>query len=66
MSSSYLFSDELNGQVVWVTGASSGIGAACAIEAAKHGAKLVISARSKDLLNDVKLKCLGNFLRPYS
>ena len=62
MSASYLFSDELNGQVVWVTGASSGIGAACAIEAAKHGAKLVISARSKDLLNDVKLKCLGNFL----
>ena len=66
MSASYIFSDELNGQVVWVTGASSGIGAACAIEAAKHGAKLVISARSKDLLNDVKLKCLGNFLRPYS
>ena len=64
MSSSYLFSDELNGQVVWVTGASSGIGAACAIEAAKHGAKLVISARSKDLLNDVKSKCLGNFLWP--
>ena len=62
MSASYIFSDELNGQVVWVTGASSGIGAACAIEAAKHGAKLVISARSKDLLNDVKLKCLGNFL----
>ena len=55
MSASYIFSDELNGQVVWVTGASSGIGAACAIEAAKHGAKLVISARSKDLLNDVKL-----------
>ena len=66
MSASYIFSDELNGQVVWVTGASSGIGAACAIEAAKHGAKLVISARSKDLLNDAKLKCLGNFLRPYS
>ena len=64
MSASYIFSDELNGQVVWVTGASSGIGAACAIEAAKHGAKLVISARSKDLLNDVKLKCLGNFLWP--
>ena len=50
--------DELKGQVVWVTGASTGIGAACAIEAAKHGAKLVISARSKDLLEDIKLKCI--------
>ena len=43
-----------------MTGASTGIGAACAIEAAKHGAKLVISARSKDLLDDIKSKCIGN------
>jgi len=59
------FSDDLKGQVVWVTGASSGIGAACALEAAKHGAKLVISARSQDLLQEVKVKCLGisNFYR---
>ena len=53
--------DDLKGQVVWVTGASSGIGAAIAIEAAKHGAKLVISARSEDKLRAIKQRCIGNF-----
>ena len=57
----YLFYliDHIKGQVVWITGASTGIGAALAIEAAKFGAKLVISARSEDKLKDVKEKCLG-------
>jgi len=50
--------DDLKGQVVWVTGASSGIGAAIAIEAAKHGAKLVISARSEDKLRTIKQRCI--------
>ena len=53
--------DDLKGQVVWVTGASTGIGAAIAIEAAKHGAKLVISARSEDKLRAVKQRCIGKF-----
>ncbi len=35
-------SGTLKGQVVWVTGASTGIGAACAVEAASHGAKVLI------------------------
>ena len=59
----YLFClDSLKNKVIWITGASTGIGASCAIEAAKHGAKVVISARSKDQLDDVKLKCLGNYI----
>ena len=33
-------------QVVWVTGASTGIGAALAMEAVKNGAKVAITARS--------------------
>jgi len=49
---------ELKGQVVWITGASTGIGASCAIEAAKLGAKLVLSARNEVLLQEVKEKCL--------
>ena len=51
--------DELKDQVVWITGASTGIGASCAIEAAKLGAKLVLSARNEVLLKEVKEKCLG-------
>ena len=49
----------MKGQVIWITGASTGIGAALAIEAAKHGARLVISARSEDKLRTVKQRCLG-------
>ena len=38
---------ELGGKVVWVTGASTGIGEALALQSAKHGARLIISARTK-------------------
>jgi len=41
------------GKVFIVTGASSGIGKAVAIEAAKQGANVAIAARSVDKLNDL-------------
>lgn len=41
-------------KVVWITGASSGIGEATAYEFAKEGARLVISARREDELQRVK------------
>ena len=45
------------GKTVWVTGASSGIGAACAREFARRGARVVLSARRMHELELVKASC---------
>lgn len=51
-------STEFRGQVVWITGASSGIGEALAVGLAAQGAKLVLSARRKAELERVAMRCL--------
>lgn len=48
----------MQGHVVWVTGASSGIGKHLAIVLAKNGVRLCISARREDELLEVKKLCL--------
>lgn len=45
---------KFDNKVVWITGASSGIGEATAYQFAKEGAKLVLSARREDELLRVK------------
>ena len=45
--------------MLWITGASTGIGAALAIEAARHGAKVAISARTYEKLEKTKKRCIG-------
>lgn len=48
---------QLNNKVVWITGASSGIGEAMAVAASAAGAKLVLSARREAELQRVKAAC---------
>ncbi|KAL3284582.1 hypothetical protein HHI36_018739 [Cryptolaemus montrouzieri] len=48
----------LRGKVVFVTGASSGIGEYTAVALAKYGVKLVLTARRKEELERVKKQCI--------
>ncbi|XP_004624982.1 dehydrogenase/reductase SDR family member 7 [Octodon degus] len=50
--------EELPGMVVWVTGASSGIGEELAYQLSKLGVSLVLSARRENELERVKRRCL--------
>ena len=44
---------------IWVTGASSGIGRSVAIKLSKLGAEVILTARNRDKLEEVKKEC-GN------
>ncbi|CAL9030754.1 unnamed protein product, partial [Prunus brigantina] len=50
---SSIFSENVNGKVVLITGASSGIGEHLAYEYAKRGARLVLVGRREDSLREV-------------
>ena len=51
--------ERLRGKIIWITGASSGIGEHLAYKLAQFGCKLVLSARRKDELERVKTQCLS-------
>jgi NAD(P)-dependent dehydrogenase (short-subunit alcohol dehydrogenase family) len=54
----------LAGKTILVTGASSGIGRAVAVECSRMGANLVITARNEERLNDtlIKMDGIGHFI----
>ena len=51
--------NSFRGKVVWITGASSGLGRALAVYLCQFGPKLILSARRKDELEKVKQECLS-------
>jgi NADP-dependent 3-hydroxy acid dehydrogenase YdfG len=52
---------ELNGKLVFITGASSGIGEACAQRFAAEGAKLLLCARRIERLNNLTKRLISDF-----
>jgi short-subunit dehydrogenase len=48
---------KLQNKVIWITGASSGIGEALVYELARHKVKMILSARRKEELERVKGNC---------
>ena len=57
----YFFTDSLAGKVVWITGASNGIGEHMALAMARAGVKLVLSARREHELERVKKNCVREY-----
>src|SRR6478672_3153168 len=51
----------LKNKIVLITGATSGIGEACATQFAKAGAKLLLCARRVDMLNDFAQKLKSDY-----
>ena len=50
----------VHNKVIWITGASSGIGASLAVELSKLDCKLILSARNEQKLLETKSQCVGS------
>ena len=54
---------KIDNKIVWITGASSGIGEALAYELSNKNCKLILSSRNKEDLEKVKLNCKSEFVK---
>jgi short-subunit dehydrogenase len=48
---------DIRNRRVWITGASSGIGEALAYELSRRGARLILSSRREEVLQEVRQRC---------
>ncbi|MEO0404605.1 MAG: SDR family oxidoreductase [Bacteroidota bacterium] len=55
----------MKGRTIWITGATSGIGEALALEAAKQGNNLLLSARTESKLQEIVQQLETNFSGTY-
>eukprot|EP01038_Epipyxis_sp_PR26KG_P011290 gene11290-15147_t len=61
----YKLEGSYTGKIIWITGASSGIGASLAEDLTKAGAQVIISARRVEQLEKVAEKCSQLGLKPF-
>jgi len=57
--------DQFADKTVWITGASSGIGAALAREFAARGANIILSGRDEERLAEVAADCPSSLVLPF-
>lgn len=50
-------SRNISNELVWITGATSGIGEALAYDLSRRGARLILSARRREALEQVRTRC---------
>eukprot|EP01084_Bolivina_argentea_P063906 116585_1 len=60
---SSLHKSYFNNRLIWITGASSGIGEALSYVLASYGSKLILSARTTKKLNKIKQSLISEFNR---
>lgn len=57
--------NDVAGKTIWITGASAGIGKGLALALAAQGARLVLSGRNREALDEVASQCPGSLVEAF-